>query len=233
VSSCARAGPLAGLLQFLLRKLVVNRLPRGTLLWERASQHIEPLLVGETGLDLGCGPGSALPFGRLRWYGLDLHPPSLLRAAQRGGYRGLVCADVGAVDRVVRERSVDVVVALDVVEHFQKPEAVALLDAMERLAKRRVIVLTPNGFVPQEPGGTAHNPWMAHRCGWTVDDLRRRGYRVRGYSGWKGGAGPGWWIRNNLDALFQLLMTATQPLVADRPHLAFHLLAWKDVEAGR
>jgi len=106
-------------------------------------------------------------------------------------------------------------------------------DAMERLAKRRVIVLTPNGFVPQEPGGTAHNPWMAHRCGWTVEELRRRGYRVRGYSGWKGGAGPGWWIRNNVDALFQLLMTATQPLVADRPHLAFHLLAWKDVEAVR
>jgi len=215
-----------------VRKLIVNRLPRRALLWERSADAITPLLRGQTGLDLGCGAGSRLPFDRLRWYGLDQHLPSLARARRRGGYRGLVCADVRHLARVVRPSAVDVVVALDVVEHFDKSDGLALIEGMERVARRRVILVTPNGLVPQEPSTLEHNPWMAHRSGWTVEELRGLGYRVRGYSGWKGCAGPGCWIRTNVDALFQLLMTLTQPFVDSRPHLAFHLLAWKDVDSA-
>ncbi len=62
-----------------------------------------------------------------------------------------------------RDRSFDAVVALDVVEHFEKPDALRMLLELERVSRSLVVVVTPSGFVPQPP--TEDEPWQEHRCG--------------------------------------------------------------------
>ena len=52
--------------------------------------------------------------------------------------------------------SFDVVVAVDVLEHLERTDGFDLLEAMEQLARQRVVVFTPNGFVAQ--GAREGNP---------------------------------------------------------------------------
>lgn len=218
-----RAGDL------LLRKFVINRLPPKTMLWSRFSEHLRPLVVGNVALDLGCGSGSQLPFDKSEWLGVDLHLASLIRARAKRKYRHLICANVLDVNGVFRPKSFDTVIALDLIEHFDKDQGLFLLGAMEELARHRVIVLTPNGRVEQDPSAISSNQWMEHRSAWSSADMKRLGYHVTGWSGWKGFAGPNGYFRRRMDALFQILMTLSQPFVYDKPRLAFHLFCWKDV----
>lgn len=67
----------------LVNKTIINRLPPKTILWSRFSEMIEIYLVGNTGLDLGCGTGSQLSFKLLEWYGIDRDFPSLLLASKK------------------------------------------------------------------------------------------------------------------------------------------------------
>lgn len=78
------------------------------------------------------------------------------------------------------DNAFDAVIALDFIEHLATPDALHAISEMMRVASRRVIVLTPNGFLPQEPD---QNPWQRHLSGWTIDDLKRLGFSVRGVRG--------------------------------------------------
>jgi hypothetical protein len=89
-----------------------------------------------------------------------------------------------------RPRAVDAVVMLEVLEHLPKSGGLALLDRAESWARKRVILSTPNGFVPQAP--LEGNPYQAHRSGWEVEELRHRGYRAYGLAGLK-------WLRQEND----------------------------------
>jgi SAM-dependent methyltransferase len=184
-------------------------------------------------LDVGCGVAS--PVGALGLdaftIGLDRCRPDLEQARAAGTHRALVLADARSVDALFAPRSVDVVVALDVVEHLERPEAVALLARLERVARHRVVVFTPNGFVPQP--GTAENPWQEHRSGFTVTDMRRLGYRVCGTHGL-------WFLFGAFGAcrlwpgpLWRRVADATAPAVGPVPALAFGLLCVKDVTGRR
>jgi hypothetical protein len=68
--------------------------------------------------------------------------------------------------------SYDLVYALDVVEHFTREDGLALLDHLVRIARVRVLVFTPCGFMEQKDA--VH--WQDHRSGWTADDLRALGF---------------------------------------------------------
>lgn len=136
----------------------------------------------ETVLDLGCWTDSILHLfsDRCRIVGVDRYLPSLEANRRMGTYAGQVNADI--LDLPVADKSVDACVALDLIEHFERPDGERLIAAMERVARKRVIIYTPNGFVPQP---AADNPWQLHRSGWNVADFRSRGYRVHGIYGHK------------------------------------------------
>ena len=100
--------------------------------------------------------------------------------------------------------------------------------AMEAVARRRVIVFTPNGFLPQD--AFDGNPYQVHRSGWTVQEMRSRGYEVRGIHGWRPLRGERAAVRWPPRPFWGRLSLHTQRLFLERPHHAFQLLCTKDVD---
>lgn len=132
-------------------------------------------------LDLGCGNASPLRFvPQARLTGLDGYPPALAEARQTRTHDELVPGAVTAAGALFSGRKFDACVALDVIEHLQKADGWKMLETMERLAQRRVIIFTPNGFVPQ---ASKDGDLQEHLSGWTAEEMRARGYEVLGMYG--------------------------------------------------
>jgi len=157
--------------------------------------------------------------------GVDRYLPSLKRNRELSTYSALVNSDIHALP--FGPQSFDAVVALDVIEHFQREDGFRLLDAMERTARRRVVVYTPNGFVPQAAGD---NPWQEHRSGWTVDDFMTRGYLVYGIYGRKDLRGEYARLTRRPRILWEAVSAFSQLGLRDRPAEAFALLAVRRVD---
>jgi len=189
------------------------------------------LLEGcETVLDVGCGARSPLGDvpGTFRSVGVDAYAPALEQSRRAGIHDGYLQQPVTELD--VPPGSYDAVIMLDLIEHLEPPEALELLARAERAARRRVIVSTPNGFVPQ--GDVGGNPFQAHRSGWTPADLEALGFRVRGTNGPKALRGEEGRLRRPRVAT-AVASVLLQPLVLGRPARAFQLIAVKDVPAPR
>lgn len=180
-------------------------------------------------LDVGCGDQGALPErvpGLPFTVGVDLAlPADDADLARHSEYRQV---DIRSLSDHFESGQFECVVALDVIEHLTREESVQLLEAMERIASKRVIVFTPNGFLPQAP--TQSNPHQEHRSGWTVDDLARRGYRVIGINGWRPLRGPYAEIRWRPRSFWLRFSALTEPFATGHPRSAFQLFGVKDVD---
>jgi hypothetical protein len=126
-------------------------------------------------LDLGCGIMPATG-GRLtvRHVGVDCFRPYLDRIGPPSVLGALPEVAEGFADQ-----SFDVVLLLDIIEHLEKPAALALIAHAERIARREVILFTPDGCCPQvgfDSWGMGHNDAQAHRCEFTFDELAGMGY---------------------------------------------------------
>jgi len=73
-----------------------------------------------------------------------------------------------------RDGCFDIVLALEVIEHMKKSDGYKLLEEAERVAKEKVVVSTPL------LGARYWYSDKEHVSRWTVGDLRKRGYVVRG-----------------------------------------------------
>lgn len=183
----------------------------------------------DSALDVGCGPASPLRAAGFPGLlvGVDVSSSTLRAARVADPGAMLVRADAATAGRLFRPRSFDAVVALDLIEHLEREPAFALIAALERLARRRVVLFTPNGWVPQPPA--PDNPYQEHRSGFTVDDLRALGYRVRGIHGLGWLCGPYAEVRWRPRALWRRASDLTAPIVWRVPRLAFALLGVKEV----
>jgi SAM-dependent methyltransferase len=175
-------------------------------------------------LDVGCsdGRGSAV-LSRRGTFGVDIYRPALEAALLHGRRRAVTQADVRRLP--YRDGAFDIVISLDVIEHFEKPEAIGLLKELERVARETVVVATPRGFVPQP--ATADEPWQEHRCGFSVDELEALGYEVSGVGGTATLRGPYGSFRGG--AVGKVAGACTAPIARRRPELAFSLLAVKEL----
>ncbi len=136
----------------------------------------------ESVLDIGCGPDSPLAsFGFNRLVGFEGHAPSLQTAARKGTHHQMVLGKVQDIDQHFEKAQFDACVALDVIEHLPKNEGLQMLQGMERIARKKSLVLTPNGFLPQ--GHTEGADLQEHLSGWQPAEMRRLGYRVAGVLG--------------------------------------------------
>jgi hypothetical protein len=195
----------------------------------RLDPFLQQLILPDcrTVLDVGCGEEAALlrrvP-GIPRSVGVDMHVPEPGSKPPR--HSEYIRMDVRSIGERFEPASFDSVVAIDVIEHLSRGDGLALLEAMEKIAARRVIVFTPNGFLPQPPD--PDNAHQEHISGWEVKDFIARGYRVLGMNGWKPLRGDYAEIRWRPYRLWHRLSLMTNGLVESRPGHAFQLLCVKE-----
>jgi len=133
-----------------------------------------------TVLDVACGLSLKSQYldADIR-VGVDIYRPYLEKIDAKVPYTTVV-HDVRKLDEVFLAKSFDLVLMLDIIEHLEKDESLALLETAERLAKVAVIIETPEGYVPQniDIWGHGGDHFQTHRCGWEKAELEAMGYRV-------------------------------------------------------
>lgn len=134
-------------------------------------------------LDIGCGVGSPVRFvDSTHTVGLDGYSPALKEAEARGTHHEFALGDATELDKKFKDCQFDACVALDLIEHLTEKEGLKLIKEMERIAKKRVIIFTPNGYIPQE---SHDGDLQAHHSGWDADYMKKLGYTVYGMYGLK------------------------------------------------
>ena len=131
-------------------------------------------------LDVGCGLSLKSQYieADIR-VGLDAHRPYLEKIDAKVPY---VClqGDATKLRELFLPKSFDMVLLLDIVEHLEKPAAIDLIEQAEAIARRAVVIETPEGFLPQNIDilGLGGSHFQTHRCGFEVAELKARGYDV-------------------------------------------------------
>ncbi len=131
-------------------------------------------------LDVACGLSLKSKFipARIR-VGVDLHEPYLQAIEAEVPYV-VIKHDVRDLESIFLPKSFDLVIACDIVEHLTKPDALSMIAQCERIARKAVIIETPEGFIPQNLdilGFGAHD-LQTHRSAWEVTELKGLGYSV-------------------------------------------------------
>ncbi len=157
----------------------IVRAPGATELQSRVMERLEPATVV---LDIGCGirPQQIVtPLVHVCCEPCAEYIPKLQEIAAEAIDRDYVVLRASWADAVrsFPPGSVDTVFLVDVIEHLDKEDARALLDATVPLARRQVAVFTPLGFMPQshpdgkDAWGLSGGAWQEHKSGWTPEDF--------------------------------------------------------------
>jgi SAM-dependent methyltransferase len=221
-----RSRPQDSSIHTVYRNLIPYLVPDLELLLRRGARGYTTLL------DVGCGSEGS-PFGYFnaspgqKRTGIDTFEKSIEASRAAGIHDSYIVGDIFALVDDDAFPRYDCVVALDVIEHFEKERGLAFMDAIERIAAKRVIIFTPNGFLPQEPFDG--NEFQRHLSGWYPDEFRNRGYRVYGAHGLKQLRGDFAEPSVKPRKIGLMLSLASQWIALAFPQLAFHLFAVKDV----
>ena len=138
-------------------------------------------------LDVGCGPGAVylahLPATVTARCGLDAHRPYLEDVQP---HCTVMHGDATVTLPAMPSKVFDGVMALDFIEHLEKPAAFRLLEQFKRLARRKVVIFTPEGMHAQNdklPNAgrftSAEWEWQTHRSAWEAEELAALGYTVQ------------------------------------------------------
>lgn len=178
-------------------------------------------------LELGCGNNSPLQYFPKNYYacGVDIFLPSLRESRSKHIHNSYISADV--LTLCIKPKSFDCVIALDVIEHLEKDDGYRLIESMKTIAREKIIIFTPNGFVKQCP--YEGNVYHLHKSGWFYDDFKKLGFFAFGFFGLKYLRGEQaklkYWPRFFWFIISELL----QPLVFKIPKLAAQILYIKEL----
>jgi hypothetical protein len=177
-------------------------------------------------VELGCGVKSPVAecTQNIIAVGIDGHLSSLLENKKNGYFKDYVLADLNHIP--LKPNSFDCVAAFDVIEHLTKHQAKMLIGNMEEISKKKIILLTPNGFNPK-----CHleddSSLQVHRCSWTLDELSKRGYVVFGIDGARRLRGEQASATIKPQIVGSFLARLSDPFVFRCPSTAFALLCIK------
>ncbi len=137
----------------------------------------------ESVLDLGCGSSSPVQFCRdiKQSVGVEAFAPYLEESKKRKIHTEYVGKKVEEVD--FPRKSFDAVIMVEVLEHLPKESGYAMLKKAEKWARKKVIVSTPNGFLPQRERD--NNILQKHLSGWGLNEMKNLGFECFGLSGLK------------------------------------------------
>lgn len=183
----------------------------------------------KTVLDVGCGRDSPIQKIKKTFWseGIDIFKPYIIKSKRKRIHNSYKVADIRKLDKLYMPRSFDAVVALDVIEHLNKREGKKLLFAMEKIAKKMVILLTPNGVNEQD--SYDDNPYQIHKSGWNRDELKKLGYKVYGLRGLKCLRNQDVSIKGKPYLLWGFLSFISEIILYPFPSLCFDLFAIKQV----
>ena len=200
--------------------------------YDQYYKQLEKSVVGhgETLLDVGCGAESPV---RLfsdkikRTVGVDADEISIEQSRRlgiHGEYHRMNMLDIG---QRFQPKSFDIVLLSDVIEHLKKEEGQRLLEMAESIARKRVIIFTPNGFLEQRPRD--HNIYQTHLSGWHPHEMRSRGYRIQGINGLRFLRSEYAEIAWKPEFFWGKVSLLSQCIATPFPALAFQILCVKDV----
>jgi hypothetical protein len=178
-------------------------------------------------VELGCGVKSPVIdcIKTIFSVGIDRHLPSLLANKKSGYFKDYILADLNHLP--LKKNSFDCIAAFDVIEHLTKHQAKMLIENMEEISKKKIILLTPNGFNPK-----GHleddSPLQIHRSGWTMDEISNRGYVVFGIDGVRRLRGEQASATIKPQIVGSFLSRLSDPFVFRCPSTAFALLCIKN-----
>lgn len=189
-------------------------------------------------LDVGCGPSSPLQYCRNIKYSVGVEPfePYLEKSKTKGIHTEYFNKEIEELD--FDGDSFDAVIMLELIEHLPEEKGLEVLRKAERWARRKVVVSTPNGFIPQKD--MDDNLWQKHLSGWNVEKMRSLGYKCRGLAGLKflrqenqegsmAGGSLFSSIRFRPRPFWFLIATLSQSVTYWFPELAFGLFGVKNV----
>jgi hypothetical protein len=178
-------------------------------------------------VELGCGARSPAVghIQNITSVGVDRYLPSLKANKKQGYFKDYILADL--MHLPLREGSFDCVAAFDVIEHLTKLQGDQLIEEMEKISGKKIIISTPNGFNPK-----CHlednNPLQVHKCGWTMNEFSNRGYVVFGINGALKLRGEYASATIKPEILGSLISRFTDPFVYKYPTVAFQFLCIKN-----
>jgi len=184
----------------------------------------------QTLLDLGCGTKSPVEkFSNELCYsvGIDTFEPSLLKNKKSKIYTEYKKMNVLEIGCEYKENSFDCVLASELIEHLTKEDGLRLIAMMEKIAKKKVIIFTPNGYLPQDEYDG--NEFQIHRSGWYPSEMEDMGYRVIGIRGLKLLRGKHGMIKWAPREFWRRISLLTQPITGKFPKIAFQILCVKDI----
>jgi len=113
------------------------------------------------------------------WHGkMGLLAERYLKDAIRyNSYFGLVRADAKRIP--FKTKSFDCVVAVELIEHLQKPDGYTFLEETKRIAKRRIVLSTPSGYFKS----LCDTDEEVHRSGWNKSELEKSGFCCSTFKG--------------------------------------------------
>jgi SAM-dependent methyltransferase len=180
-------------------------------------------------LDVGCGKGEPMAFlnrhKRFKVIGIDIFEPYLEEAKRRKVYHALILGDVRHLP--FKDRSFDVAMSLEVLEHLEEDDGERLVAELERVAREQILLTTPVGSYRQQPYD--RNPYQEHKYIWSPRELKARGYKVRGV-GLRGMGGEESWVSHLpplLKPLSYLIYSFGTAFSYYSPGIACHMVAKK------
>jgi predicted TPR repeat methyltransferase len=200
--------------------------------------YLNKLVVGESYVDLGCGPDSPSQYinKRLIGTGVDASKACIDESRGKNIFSHYVVADVKNTG--LKGKSFDSSISLDVLNLLKKDDGHKMIKEMERITRKRIIILVPNGKIdePSEMKKLSMQKYrttykyLKWRSSWTTEEMKGLGFNVIGINGIKG-------LRKNNgrpviwpSQLGVIVSDITQFYAEKRPELAFHLLCWRDLK---
>lgn len=181
-------------------------------------------------LDVGCGSNSPIARIHKTFYavGIDIFEPSIKRSKLLKIHDDYKLGNVLKIDELFKPKSYDVVIALDIIEHLNKKDGYKLIQMMELIAKKKVIMLTPHGFTKQNP--IEKNSFQIHKSGWEINDFKKMGYKVHGIRGLKFIRGEYATIKYKPWIFWGVIASVSDFIVYFFPKIAHQLFVVKEIK---
>jgi predicted TPR repeat methyltransferase len=147
-------------------------------------QFLEELVNGDTTvLSLCCGVGHELANVRTEHItAVDIAPQYIAEVKKKFPHIKTEVANAVDYIKKAKDQSFDVISLFDAIEHLTKEDGLILLEECKRVAKKHIIVFTPEGYVDNHPhdawGISGADKYQLHLSGWSVDELKNLGFTI-------------------------------------------------------